>query len=370
MPSRTCAVTRACAWSVAGRWGARTTHGRLCALPTPWCGTVAAASVSHAVLVDGDQVLAAGQNGAGQLGTRPCAEHWHIAAWQAPEPIQHVAAGMGFSVLGAAHALYACGTNVRGQRGGGSPLGHGLVRLPWRGAAVEGIAAGLDHALVLAREAHGAQSVYAWGLNTDGQVGDPGAGTWTPVLRRAAIPLVPQERLVRVVAGGDTSAVLTDHGRLFVWGNTEYGQALQPDDTADQQTVPLLATALPPHVCDVQLGGSFVLLLDGVNTLTTDNGTLHVAGYGATGHADTVRTPVPLPLGERVVRIHAGLHYAAAITESGDLYTWGLDTPDGRLAHGPLADRRVVRPRRVTAAAGAADVICGGASLLVRHTAA
>jgi len=108
----------------------------------------------------------------------------------------------------------------------------------------------------------------------------------------------------------------------------------------------------------------------GVDTLTADNGTLYAAGYGATGHADTVRTPVSLPLGERVMRIHAGLHYAAAITESGDLYTWGLDTPEGRLAQGLLADRRVRRPRRVAAAPAAADVVCGGASLLVRHAAA
>lgn len=263
MPSRTYAVAQARAWSVAGRWGMLATHGQLCALPTPWRGTVAAASVSHAVLVDGDQVLAAGQNGAGQLGTHPCAEHWHVTAWQAPEPIRYVAAGMGFSVLGATRALYACGTNVRGQLGSDPHLGPSLIRLPWRGAAVEGIAAGLDHALVLARDAHGAQSVYAWGLNTDGQIGDPSAGTWTPVLRRAAIPLAPMERLVRVAAGGDTSAALTDHGRLFVWGNTEYGQVLQPADMADQQVVPVLATALPPRICDVQLGGSFVLLLDG-----------------------------------------------------------------------------------------------------------
>lgn len=254
------------AWTVAGRWGARSTHGQLCALPTPWRGTVAAASVSHTVLVDGDQVLAAGQNGAGQLGTQTtCSEHWHVAAWQAPEPIQYAAAGMGFTVLGAPRALYACGTNVRGQLGGGTALEHGtLVRLPWpRDAAIEGVAAGLDHALVLTRDAVGVQSVYAWGLNTDGQLGDPSAGAWTPVLRRAAIPLGPKERLVRVAAGGDTSAALTDHGRLFVWGNTEYGQALQPTSPAEQEAVPVLATALPPRICDVQLGGSFVLLLDG-----------------------------------------------------------------------------------------------------------
>jgi len=107
-----------------------------------------------------------------------------------------------------------------------------------------------------------------------------------------------------------------------------------------------------------------------VDKLTADDGTLHAAGYGATGHPGTAHTPVPLPLGERIVRVHAGLHYAAAITEDGHLYTWGLDTPEGRLAQGSLADRRVQRPRRVAAAAGAVDVVCGGASLLVRSAAA
>lgn len=252
---------------MAGRWGAYATHGRLCALPTPWRGTLAAASVSHAVLVDGDQVLAAGQNGSGQLGLRPvCSEQYHVAAWKAPEPITHVTAGMGFSLFAAPQALYACGTNVRGQLGGGTARDHSshLVRLPWpNDTNVDDVAAGLDHALVLARDTRGAQAVYAWGLNTDGQVGDPEAGAWTPIPRRVTIPLVSKERILRIAACGDTSAVLTDHGRLFVWGNTEYGQALRPDDTADQQVVPVLATALPPRICDVKLGGSFILLLDG-----------------------------------------------------------------------------------------------------------
>lgn len=259
MPSR--------GWAVAGRWGTLATRGQVCALPTPWRGTLGAASVSHAILVDGDQVLAAGQNGAGQLGTHAtCDEQWHVAAWQAPEPIRHVAAGMGFSLLGASHALYACGTNVRGQLGSGSTSKYSssLVRLPWpRDARIESVAAGLDHALVLARDPSGAQRVWAWGLNTDGQLGDPAAGSYTAQQRHITIPLMPQERLVRIAAGGDTSAALTDQGRLFVWGNTEYGQGLRPMDTADQQAVPMLATALPLHICDVQLGGSFVLLLDG-----------------------------------------------------------------------------------------------------------
>lgn len=107
-----------------------------------------------------------------------------------------------------------------------------------------------------------------------------------------------------------------------------------------------------------------------VEQLTTEHGTLYVAGYGATGHQDTLRRPVPIPLTERVVRAQAGLHYAAAITQGGHLYTWGLDSHEGRLGHGSLADRRVRTPRRVTASTGAADVVCGGLSLLVREATA
>lgn len=117
------------------------------------------------------------------------------------------------------------------------------------------------------------------------------------------------------------------------------------------------------HGCTVACSGRPPLSGQRVNKLTIDKGRLYVAGYGATGHEDTKRTPVPLPFAQRVVRVHAGLHYAAAITEGGHLYTWGLDSPDGRLALGQQP--RVRRPQRVPAVAGAEAVLCGGASLLV-----
>lgn len=77
-------------------------------------------------------------------------------------------------------------------------------------------------------------------------------------MRRVALP--DAERAACVRAGGDTSLTLTENGRMFVWGNTEYGQALC--DSGDQLRTPTAAPCDIP-LADARLGGSFVVLRDG-----------------------------------------------------------------------------------------------------------
>lgn len=164
--------------------------------------------------------------------------------------------------------------NVRGEAGLGfadKSTSFARVSLP-RAAHVCALAAGLDHVLVLA-EADGAQYLwtcgrtclvnYTYTVNTDGQLGDNGHSTFVRTLQPVHVPLDDGERIARVAAGGDTSAVLSDRGRLWVWGNTEYGQGLQ-SRAADQLTAPTLAF-IPgaPRITNVLLGGSYILLLDG-----------------------------------------------------------------------------------------------------------
>lgn len=219
--------------------------------------------------------------------------------------------------------------------------------------AVHSVCAGLDHILVLADA-----QVWACGLHTDRQLGVPSHAPYLATLQRVLLPLADGERVTRLAAQGDTSAALTSQGRVFLWGNTEYGQHLRPDPV-DRLDVPTLLP-IDKTVCDIQLGGSFLLVL------ATD-GTVYTAGYGATGHAQAPYAHLTrLELPSRAVSLSASLQYAAAVTDAGHVWTWGLDSPDGRLGLGVLGDHRVYEPRRALLPQRATHVVCGGQALLVR----
>lgn len=104
-------------------------------------------------------------------------------------------------------------------------------------------------------------------VNTDGQLGRADAGRFDTHLRRVALPPVDWVR-----AGGDTSLARATDGRVWVWGNTEYGQACLP---GDQLRVPhAMPLDVGGSVADARLGGSFALLLTGTYALAR----MHAAG--------------------------------------------------------------------------------------------
>lgn len=240
---------RAALWTL-GRWGAADA-APFALQRTPVHAHAVAASVSHALVACEDHVLAVGENGAGELGTPPDPTRWWTHTL--PGRATHLAAGAHFSWLGTRDALRTCGTGVRGQRGG---VRADPAPTPTDAPSADEVHAGLDHVVLRAH-----RDVYtcgrtsdAYAVNTDGQLGRADAGRFDAALRRVAMP---PARLVR--AGGDTSLALATDGRVFVWGNTEYGQA---GLDGDQLRVPTAAPFAIPAV-DARVGGSFVLFQTG-----------------------------------------------------------------------------------------------------------
>lgn len=171
-----------------------------------------------------------------------------------------LAAGFHFGWATAADGAFAWGADARGQTTVGD---YGRVRAP-----VDGVAAGIDHAVVLAGgEVLTCGCACVLTVNTDGQLGR------TPDAYSRSLERVDgiAGRVVRVRAGGDTSAAVTDAGSVWVWGNAEYGQALCP--AADRIPAPVRGelAADAGKVVDVAVGGSFILLLNGTSRAAAAN---------------------------------------------------------------------------------------------------
>lgn len=103
--------------------------------------------------------------------------------------------------------------------------------------------------------------------------------------------------------------------------------------------------------------------------LTAADGRAYSAGYGANGHDARDTAPLcelRMPDGQRVTHLATSLMYAAAATEGGALYTWGIDSDAGRLGLGVRDDRRVATPQLAWQGSGRITALaCGGEALLV-----
>lgn len=300
--------------------------------------------------------------------------------------IAHLTAGGTFSLLvtadAAASHVYVCGNETLGQlgaspaaeqqsgrEGGADPWDVStraegseaaqlrLLPLPRRVElegewAVSGVAAGLDHTLLLLERALNGftvQQVVATGLNTDGQLGvTPVEGKDSvpiqPLLsrsfQRVPIPLHPipageaedkRARVVQVVCGADTSYALTHAGDLWAWGNSEYGQSFA--GVHDRIVAPMhvpnplpaayarygIATSTVPKPAKLVAGGAFAALLD-------TQARVWVVGHIAPGTTQQEKEQEltlvqSLP---RVDQLFAGLEYLLAATEEGEVYVWGV----------------------------------------------
>lgn len=290
-------------------------------------------------------VLAWGDNRSGELGNGSTSE---FAATPAPVPlpagvrVRSISGGCSFSLaVSTTGQLLAWGTNSAGQLGNGAVGGlsatPALVHLP-PGVRIATVAGGLDHALAVTTSGQ----VYAWGGNTDGQLGTGAAGpaTGTPALVR-----LPDRVQVRAVTAGERdSLAVTTRGRILGWG-TESSGALGNGQGSGFTATPVPAL-LPPSVrVRSVFAGCFHTL-----AVTTTGSVLAFGenrdgqlGLGSTGD-QLVPARTRLPAGARVVAVGGGCVHSVAVTSRGQMLSWGTGS---LLGNGSTAPSSVPVPVRL-----------------------
>lgn len=136
---------------------------------------------------------------------------------------------------------------------------------------------------------------------------------------------------VGVSCGLFHSSLLVD-GKLWIWGKGDGGRLGFGHEN------PAFVPTLNPHLDSVQsvaLGGLHSVALSSAGEVFTWG----YGGFGALGHSVYHRELFPrLVEGSwsgKIRHIATSGTHTAAITESGELYTWGRDEGDGRLGLGP-----------------------------------
>lgn len=180
---------------------------------------------------------------------------------------------------------------------------------------VKAVAAGTWHACVIASDT----SVWCWGWNGSGQLGD---GTFTASRGPVRVRDLTGARALSL--GNRTSCALTNEGRVMCWGN---------GDTFNGKVTSEPATAAPARLDDA--------VIDGVAQVTV--GEFHVCLRMESGQlvcsSDRNFTTRGMRSYERVVLpevpdavdLCSGYMQACAVRANGDVWCWG--DPHGKTSH-------------------------------------
>ncbi len=171
--------------------------------------------------------------------------------------------------------------------------------------------------------------IYSWGKNNNGELG---LGTFSE--KEILLKHVPKpseiNKFAKICAGSEYSFALTDSGEIYSWGDNAYGQLGLGTAGYNQDA------NSPQHV-NKPSGVTFftdIAACFNHSFALTDAGKIYSWGRNMNGelglgYYDTPKTTpqlVSMPSGvEKFTSIAAGYNHTLALTDTGDIYSWGIN---------------------------------------------
>ncbi|XP_027024442.1 retinitis pigmentosa GTPase regulator b isoform X3 [Tachysurus fulvidraco] len=221
--------------------------------------------------------------------------------------------------------LYAAGGNNEGQLGLGDFVDRTsfqLVEFFTKRGPIKMLAAGSNTSAAITQDG----KLYVWGDNSEGQIGlGKEEGTSTPR------ELYVGRRVTWISCGYYHSAFVTEDGALFTFGERDGGKLGLSTSQAPNHRVPQQVEGISDPVLQVACGGGHTLALTEKNLYSFGLGQFGQLGHGTFTFESRLPKEVEHFRKGRVKHIACGENHSAVLTECGLLYTFG----DGR--HGKLA---------------------------------
>lgn len=220
--------------------------------------TAVAAGAWHSLALRNDgTVWAWGNNDYGQLGDGTVNEVHQPKRITALSGMVSIAAGEDFSIaLKTDGTVWAWGINTWGQLGDGSVTDKFFpVKIPAL-TGVKEIAAGRGSCVALKADG----TLWTWGLNSNGALG---LGS-TILMSNTPVEITGLSNIIRVASNGSGhSLALKNDGSVWAWGNNDHGQL--GDGTYVNKDLPFMI-ALPANIKAIGVGEdiSFAIRSDGI----------------------------------------------------------------------------------------------------------
>ncbi|KAI8985605.1 hypothetical protein BD414DRAFT_59865 [Trametes punicea] len=250
--------------------------------------------------------------------------------------------------------LRVCGFGSGGRLGPGQHTQYTPVQLPGFNLAVESVAAGQDHTLILTKGGE----VYSWGLNRFSQLGyvvetATGSRTDEPIQstpRKLAGAI--KNRMVLGVAACKTASACWTEDEVFTWG-TNSGQLGYDRAAHPVQVQPRVVTKITRPVVLVSITDSaLACLLDTQEVICLWNDghfKVNFPAYSFPSEFVAYRPPqAPNRNSASIAKITSCEDTFAALSSSGEVFTFALPPPPDSATNASKS-RFVVQPQRVWA---------------------
>jgi alpha-tubulin suppressor-like RCC1 family protein len=228
------------------------------------------------------------------------------------------------------------GDNQYGELGNGTTGGQSNIPVTVPNLCdVGSVAGGIAHNVALKSDG----TVWAWGHNTDGQIGD---GTLS--MRNSPVQVLGLPLITRISARGYGTMALSQDGHVYTWGRNNVGEAgnagsPNPNKSPTEVTVGACAAGADPCGADPYLN-SIIAIGQGLYTgvALRSDGNVYTWGddsFGQLGNGSFCTgepclgsaTPVLATI-SNVVGINAGANNELALDSSNNLYSWGVNNAD------------------------------------------
>lgn len=281
------------------------------------------------------RVFCWGEGSLGQLGNATSADSTFpvaVAGALANLQVTQVSAGNDHAcALTSSGTVYCWGNNTEGQLGQGTSAGTSNVPLLVSGGTLAGttvtdVSAGTSFSCAITPAS--ATKTHCWGINTNGQMGDGSATERdSPV---AVTGTVTSSTPSKVSSGASHSCVVATDGSAQCWGLGTSGQL--GNSASSTSTTSVTVVGLPSTTTSITGGGAFTCA-------ATSAGTGYCWGLGTSGQlgntlATTTNSAVAVYTGgvlsgKSISKISAGSLTACAVTSDGGGYCWGAGTSGG-----------------------------------------
>jgi alpha-tubulin suppressor-like RCC1 family protein len=289
---------------------------------------------SLALLADGT-VMAWGQNGSGALGDGTTTLRRTPTAVSGLTNVVAIAAGGGHSLaVKADGSVWAWGRNQDGEIGDGSTTARTTPVQVLGLVGATHVVAGQDFSLALVRDAAAGGSVWAWGANAMGTLGDGSTVGRSVPVRVASMPTA-----TTIAAGTDWAAAVGTDGRLRSWGHNHRGQLA--DGGSSDRLTPSPSISVP-RLLAVAAAQTHGLVVDVTGTpWGWGDGTYGQLGSGSgTCVSDACRVPGRLRGAGPTLGAAGGKWHSLLLGADGRVRSMGLNT-SGQLGLGDTTTRAV-----------------------------
>ena len=226
-----------------------------------------------------------------------------------------------------------------GKLGHGNESGHSTPRRvdTLVGLTIVDIACGSRHTAVVTNKG----CTYTWGDKENGVAGhgDTEGHQYTPKL----LERLSGKKVVQLSACGFHTGCLTDMGEVFTWGEGKFGR-LGHGAERNCHSPRLVESLLGKRPIQIACGGFH-------SAVVTQDGKMYTFGggeHGQLGHGDKVNKVKPTLVqaldGIFLQQITCGWSHSVALTSKGEVFTWG-NGDHGKLGHG--SGKKVSTPQLV-----------------------